>query len=198
MEKVTLLLQWCGGTGRTPLNNRVVSTIHNYISPYLPISYRTCFRSSSWNLLFTAWAHIIPASQLTTSPKRSTTTGNNQLMSQEVSYVLVQYSYDQTHSILFRISYLDLSHYIHNYTTTPYAGCNMYRGNTISYHPSKHSSNPTHVRGRPILHEAYCVLFLRSFLIREEPSARSALNISPKLIYKSSLFNCISLYVPHT
>lgn len=57
------------------------------------------------------------------------------------------------------------------------------------------SSNPTHELGRSTLHEAYCVLFLRSYLIREEPSARSALNFFPTPDLQSSLFNCIRLYL---
>lgn len=78
--------------------------------------------------------------------------------------------------------------------STPYAGCNMYRGNNDklpsahSSDPSEHSSNPTHVRGRATLHEAYCVSFLRSYLIRDEPSTRPALKIYPQLIYKSVIF----------
>lgn len=86
--------------------------------------------------------------------------------------------------------------------TTPYAGCNMYRGNNDklpsahSSDPSEHSSNPIHVRGRATLHQAYCVSFLRSYLIRAEPSTRSALKIYPQLIYKSVIFfNCIRLYL---
>lgn len=117
-------------------------------------------------------------------------TGNTQLMSQEVSYVrslvLVRPNSFNT------VSYSLPGHFALHTMTTPYAGCNMYRGNNDKLH----SSNPTHVRGRATLHEAYCVSFLRSYLIRDEPSTRSASKFYPQLIYKRViLLNCIRLYL---